>query len=313
MRGFALYMGRRVAASIVTLLGVAFIVVALVRLLPGDPARVIAGLEASQKEVERIRENLGLDQPLFTQYWRFLENLAHGDLGTSARTGNPVSAEIAARLPFTIELAFLGTAIGAVLGILLGVAAAVHRSSWIDHLLSSLAVMGVSIPVYWLGIMLIVVFAVNLGWLPASGAETLPSLLLPSFTIGLFSVALVSRMTRTNMLDVLGQDYVRTARAKGLSSNLVVYKHALRNAFIPVLTVIGLQFGNLLGGAVLTESVFGWPGIGRLLVDSIFSRDFPMVQGIVFTFAVMFIIVNIITDLLYTVVDPRVRLYGDAG
>lgn len=304
-----MYMGRRLAASAVTLLGVSFIVVALVRLLPGDPARVIAGIQASQEEVNRIREQLGLDQPLLTQFWFFLQNLVQGDMGTSARTGAPVLSEILARLPFTVELAVMGTVFGAVVGILLGVTAATNRGRWPDHLLSSLAVMGVSTPVYWLGLLLIILFSVNLQWLPAAGAEDLSSLILPTFTLGVFSVALVSRMTRANMLEILGQDYVRAAEAKGLGNRVVVYKHALRNAFIPVLTVIGLQFGNLLGGAVLTESVFGWPGIGRLLVDSIFSRDLPMVQGIVFTYAVMFIVVNIITDLLYTVVDPRVRLY----
>lgn len=309
MRGLALYMGRRLAASAVTLLGVAFIVVALGRLLPGDPARVIAGLQASEREVDRIRDQLGLDQSLFTQFGVFLGQLVQGDMGVSARTGTPVVSEILARLPFTVELAVLGTTLGAVLGILLGVTAATHRGRWPDHVLSSLAVMGVSTPVYWLGLLLIIVFSVNLQWLPAAGAENLSSLILPTFTLGVFSVALVSRMTRANMLEVLGQDYVRAAEAKGVGDRVVVYKHALRNAFIPVLTVIGLQFGNLLGGAVLTESVFGWPGIGRLLVDSIFSRDLPMVQGIVFTYAVMFIVVNIITDLLYTVVDPRVRLY----
>jgi peptide/nickel transport system permease protein len=302
-------MGRRLAASAVTLLGVAFIVVALGRLLPGDPARVIAGLQASEREVDRIRDQLGLDQSLFTQFGVFLGQLVQGDMGVSARTGTPVVSEILARLPFTVELAVLGTTLGAVLGILLGVTAATHRGRWPDHVLSSLAVMGVSTPVYWLGLLLIIVFSVNLQWLPAAGAENLSSLILPTFTLGVFSVALVSRMTRANMLEVLGQDYVRAAEAKGVGDRVVVYKHALRNAFIPVLTVIGLQFGNLLGGAVLTESVFGWPGIGRLLVDSIFSRDLPMVQGIVFTYAVMFIVVNIITDLLYTVVDPRVRLY----
>lgn len=309
MRRFAVYMGRRLVASVVTLLGVIFIVVALVQLLPGDPARVIAGLQASQQEVNRIRAMLGLDRPLLVQYGLFLDHLVHGNMGISARTNNPVVSEIANRLPFTLELAFLGTAIGAALGVLMGVVAATRRATWVDHLMSSVAVMGVSIPVYWLGILLIILFAVDLRWLPAAGAEHLSSLVLPSFTIGMFSVGLVSRMTRANMLDVLGQDYVRTAHAKGLTDRIVIYKHALRNAAIPVLTVIGLQFGTLLGGAVLTESVFAWPGIGRLLVDSIFARDFPMIQGIVLTYATMFVVVNIITDLLYTVVDPRVRLY----
>ncbi|MQA96742.1 MAG: ABC transporter permease subunit [Streptosporangiales bacterium] len=303
-------MGHRLVASVITLLGVAFIVVALVRLLPGDPARVIAGLQAGQEEVDRIRATLGLDRPLLVQYGLFLEDLVHGDMGESARTNNSVVSEILTRLPFTLELAFAGTAIGAAVGILMGVAAATRRATWVDHLTSTVAVIGVSIPVYWLGILLIILFAVNLQWLPAAGAEHLSSLILPSFTIGMFSVGLVSRMTRANLLDVLGQDYVRTAHAKGLTDRFVIYKHALRNAFIPVLTVIGLQFGTLLGGAVLTESVFAWPGIGRLLVDSIFARDFPMIQGIVLTYATMFVVVNVITDLLYTVVDPRVRLYG---
>src|SRR5262245_25940926 len=210
-------MGRRLAASVVTLLGVAFIVVSLVRLLPGDPARVIAGLLASQEEIARIRQLLGLQRPLIVQYWLFIDNLLHGNLGVSARTGNPVASEIWARLPFTLELAFIGTMIGAFLGIVMGVAAATRRGTWIDHLLSSLAVAGVSMPVYWLGILLIVVFAVDLRWLPAAGAENLSSLILPSITIGVFALALVSRMTRANMLDIMGQDYVRTARAKGLA------------------------------------------------------------------------------------------------
>lgn len=310
MRGFWVYLARRLAASVVTLLGVGLVLVALVQVLPGDPARVIAGMEASNAEVQRIRRMMGLDEPVFVQYLRFLEHLANGNLGVSARTGNPVTVEIWARLPFTLELAVLGTAFGVVAGVLLGVVAATHREGWLDSLVSAVGVMGISMPVYWLGILLIMLFAVNLKVLPASGAASLSSLVLPSLTLGVFSMAIVSRMTRSNMLDVLGKDYIRTVRAKGLVERIVVYKHALRNAFVPILTVIGLQFGSLLGGAVLTESVFAWPGLGRLLVDSINSRDFPMVQGIVFTFAAMFIVVNIITDLLYTVVDPRVRLYG---
>lgn len=309
MRGFWVYMARRLVASVITLLGVGLVLVAMTKLLPGDPARVIAGLQASQQEVERIRQLMGLNEPVFVQYWRFLEHLAQGNMGISARTGNPVTEEILARLPFTLELAFLGTLIGVVFGILLGVVAATHKDSWVDSLVSAVGVMGISVPVYWLGILLIVLFAVNLKLVPASGAEHLSSLILPSLTLGVFSMAIVSRMTRSNMLDVLGRDYIRTVRAKGLVERVVVYRHALRNSFVPILTVIGLQFGSLLGGAVLTESVYSWPGLGRLLVDSIGARDFPMVQGIVFTFAAMFIVVNIITDLLYTVVDPRVSLY----
>ena len=310
MSGLSTYLLQRLVASIVTLLGVIFVLVSLVQFLPGDPARVIAGLRATPAQVARVRDEMGLDDSVFVQYWRFLENLAHGNLGVSARTGDSVAAEIWARLPFTLELAVLGTLIGTVAGITLGVIAATHKDKWTDSFVSMIGVVGISMPVYWLGIILILVFAVWLNVLPASGASSLRSLILPSFTLGVFSMAIVARMTRSTMIDELGQDFVRTVRAKGVTERVVIYRHALRNAFVPILTVIGLQFGTLLGGAVLTETVFAWPGIGRLLVESISARDFPMVQGIIFVFAAMFIVVNVITDLLYTVVDPRVRLYG---
>lgn len=310
MKGLATYLLKRLVASIVTLLGVIFVLVALIQFLPGDPARVIAGLRATPAQVARIRDQMGLDDSVLAQFWRFLDHLAHGNMGVSARTGDGVVSEIWARLPFTLELAFLGTLVGIVAGITLGVIAATHKDTWTDSIVSIVGVMGISMPVYWLGILLIMLFAVTLNVLPASGASSLRSLILPSITVGVFSMAIVARMTRSTMIDELGQDYVRTVRAKGVVEGLVVYKHALRNAFVPILTVIGLQFGTLLGGAVLTETVFAWPGIGRLLVDSIVARDYPMVQGIIFVFAAMFIVVNVITDLLYTVVDPRVRLYG---
>lgn len=310
MKGLATYLLKRLVASIVTLLGVIFVLVALIQFLPGDPARVIAGLRATPGQVDRIRDQMGLDDSVLVQFWRFLDHLAHGNMGVSARTGDGVVLEISARLPFTLELAFLGTLVGIVAGITLGVIAATHKDTWTDSFVSMVGVMGISMPVYWLGILLIMLFAVTLNVLPASGASSLGSLVLPSVTLGVFSMAIVARMTRSTMIDELGQDYVRTVRAKGVVERVVVYKHALRNAFVPILTVIGLQFGTLLGGAVLTETVFAWPGIGRLLVDSIIARDYPMVQGIIFVFAAMFIVVNVITDLLYTVVDPRVRLYG---
>lgn len=310
MSGLSTYLLKRLAASVATLLGVIFVLVALVQFLPGDPARVIAGLRATPAQVARVRDEMGLDDSVFVQYWRFLENLAQGNLGVSVRTGDSVAAEIWARLPFTLELAVLATLIGTLAGITLGVIAATHKDKWTDSFVSMIGVVGISMPVYWLGIILILIFAVWLHVLPASGAASLKSLILPSFTLGVFSMAIVARMTRSTMIDELGQDFVRTVRAKGVVERVVIYKHALRNAFVPILTVIGLQFGTLLGGAVLTETVFAWPGIGRLLVDSISARDFPMVQGIIFVFAAMFIVVNVITDLLYTVVDPRVRLYG---
>lgn len=300
---------RRLLASVVTLLGVIFVLVTLFKFVPGDPARIIAGLQATPAQVEAIRKTMGLEQSVFVQFREFLEKLLHGNMGVSARTGSSVISEIGQRLPYTLELAVFGTLFGVVFGILLGVLAAKHKGKVTDTISSMVGVMGISMPVYWLGILLILVFSVQLKLLPIGGAASLQSLIMPTITLGVFSMALVSRMTRSTMLDSLIQDYVRTARAKGVNARVVVYKHALRNAFIPVLTVIGLQFGTLLGGAVLTETVFAWPGLGRLLVDSINARDFPMVQGIVLTFAAMFIVVNIITDLLYSVVDPRVRLY----
>lgn len=309
MKGLAAYLVRRLVASVITLLGVLFVLVLMVQFLPGNPARVIAGLRASKAEVEQIRQQMGLDEPFIVQFWRFIENLLHGSMGVSARTGNGVFSEIAARLPYTLELAILGTIIGIIAGITLGVIAATHKDQWVDNFVSTIGVMGISMPVYWLGILLILVFAVNLKWVPASGAASLDALILPSVTIGVFLMAIIARMTRSTMIDELGQDYARAVRAKGVVERLVVLRHALRNAFVPILTVIGLQFGTLLGGAVLTENVFSWPGLGRLLITSITSRDFPMVQGIIFTFATMFIVVNVITDLLYMVVDPRVRLY----
>jgi peptide/nickel transport system permease protein len=301
------YIARRLAVSVVTLLGVTIIAFALVQLLPGDPARTIAGLLASEEEVERIRTRMGLDEPVPVQYAQFVGRLATGDLGVSARTRRPVAQEIGVRLPKTIELAAVGTIIGSVLGIVGGVVAARFRNRFPDHAISMGSLVGISMPVYWLGLLLIMVFAVNLGWLPAAGAERRASIILPGFTIGLFTVALVARMTRASMLEVLEQDYVRTAVAKGVANRNVIYRHALRNAFIPVLTVIGIQFGSLLGGAVLTEFVFAWPGIGRLLVDSIFARDFPMVQGIIVVFALMFIVVNLIVDILYSYVNPKIQ------
>jgi ABC-type dipeptide/oligopeptide/nickel transport system permease component len=301
------YVGKRLAISVITLWGVTIIAFSLVQLLPGDPARTIAGLLASSAEVERIRERMGLEAPLPVQYGVYVSRLVQGDLGVSARTRRPVRSEIAARLPRTLQLAAVATVIGTVGGILAGVAAARRRGRWPDHVISTVSVMGVAMPVYWLGLLLILLFAVRLGWLPAAGADRVSSIVLPGLTLGVFSVALIARMTRASMLDVLQQDYVRTAYAKGVRDRVAVYRHALRNAFIPILTVIGLQFGALLGGAVLTENVFGWPGIGRLLVDSIFARDFPMVQGIVLVYAVLFILVNLAVDVLYAYVNPRIQ------
>ena len=301
------YIIHRLAAAVPTLLGVAVIVFLMLRLLPGDPARVTAGVLASAEDVERIRHQLGLDQPLVVQFALFLGGLLRLDLGLSARTSQPVIQEVLARLPYTIELAVMATAIATAIGIAAGVVAATHHNSKVDYLVSAASLCGVSMPVYWLGLMLIVVFAINLGWFPAAGADQPASFVLPSLTLASFTVALIARMTRSSMLEVLRQDYVQTARAKGLHERAVRYAHALRNALLPVITIVGLQFGTLLGGAVLTETVFGWPGIGQLLVESIFARDYPLVQGIVLTFSGLFILVNLAVDVLYAYVDPRIH------
>lgn len=301
------YVARRLLAAVPTLLGVSIVVFLMVRLLPGDPARVVAGVLASEGDVENIRHQLGLDQPGPVQYLDFVTRLGHLDLGTSVRTGQPVGAEVLARLPWTVELAATSIAVAAILGIAGGLVAALYHNRRLDVIMSALMLFGISMPVYWFGLMLIVVFAIKLQWLPAAGSQDPGAWILPTLTLAAFSVALIARMTRSTMLEVLRADYVRTARAKGLVERAIVYGHALRNAMLPVVTVVGHQFGTLLGGAVLTETVFGWPGMGQLLVDALFARDYPVVQGIVLTFSTLFILVNLAVDLLYSAIDPRIH------
>jgi len=303
------YIVQRLIIAIPTLIGVATVVFLMLRMLPGDPARVIAGLMATEADVEKIRVQLGLDQPVLVQYVTFFGRLLHLDLGISARSSQPVLQEVLARLPYTVELATIAIIVATIVGVLTGVIAATHHNSKIDYLVSAFSLFGVSMPVYWLGLMLIVVFAINLHLLPAAGADEPTSVILPAITLASYVVGLIARMTRSSMLEVLRQDYVQTARSKGLHERVVLYVHALRNALLPVITVVGLQFGTLLGGAVLTETVFGWPGIGQLLVDSIFARDYPVVQGITLTFSSLFILVNLSVDILYAYVDPRIH-YG---
>lgn len=308
MGAFVNYCARRLVAAIITLLGVIAVLIFTFQVLPGDPARVIAGPMASAEAVDKIRVEMGLERPLVVQYVEYVGHVLRGDLGTSPRTRAPVLEEIAERLPYTMALAVLGTLLGVVLGVPLGVIAAVRKDRWPDAIGSVIGVAGISLPVFWTGILLIVLFAVTWKILPAGGADGPASYVLPSLTLGIFSMAIVSRMTRSTMIEKLDEDYVRTVRSKGVRE-ITVTRHALRNAAIPILTVVSLQFGTLLGGAVLTEIIFSWPGMGRLLIESIQARDFPMVQGIVLIFAAMFILVNFVTDILYTVVDPRVRLY----
>jgi peptide/nickel transport system permease protein len=307
--GFAGFTIRRIVAAIPTLFGVTVIVFLMVRILPGDPARILAGLEASQDEVNRIRAQLGLTQPLPVQYEIFLMRLARGDLGRSITTQAPVAAEIASRLPQTAVLAAIATALAGILGIVSGIAVSNRQNTATDYVVTVVALAGVSIPVFWLGLMLMLVFAVGLHLVPAGGYAGPVSLILPSITLAAFSLAIVERMTRSSMLESLTQDYVRTARAKGVAERVVIYRHALRNALIPVVTVIGLQFGTLLGGAVLTETTFAWPGLGRLLVGAIAARDYPIIQGVVLLFAVTFLFVNLTVDLIYGYIDPRIK-YG---
>jgi peptide/nickel transport system permease protein len=301
------YLLRRLLLTVPVLLGVTFIIFAMVRLTPGDPAQVIAGEQATRETVEAVRRSLGLDQPILVQYVRFLGDLVRGDMGRSTRSQRPVLQELADRFPSTVELTLAGMLVASVIGLGAGVVSATRRNRWPDTLSMVLALGGVSMPVFWLGLMLILLFSVKLGWLPPVGRGSLTQLILPAITLGAASAAILARMTRSSLLEVLGQDWVMTARAKGLAERFVIYKHALKNAMIPVVTVMGLQFGTLLSGAVLTETVFAWPGIGRLIVESILARDYPVVQGAVLLTALSFVFVNLVVDLLYSVLDPRIR------
>lgn len=301
------YAVRRLLVAIPTLWGVATISFLLLHLIPGDPARVMAGPAATPVQIAQLRHQFGLDRSLLSQYFTYMGRLLRGDFGTSTRTGNSVISEIGARAPYTVELAVVAIVIAAVVGTTFGVLAAVRRNSPLDTTLSGVSVLGVSLPVYWVGLLFVMVFAVNLHWLPAAGANTPDSYVLPGVTLALFPIGFISRQVRASMIEVLGQDFIRTSYAKGLSRSAVVIRHGLRNALLPVTTVIGLQFGQLLGGAILTETIFAWPGLGRLLVDSINSRDYAVVQGVVFLFAVTLIVINLITDILYSYIDPRIR------
>jgi ABC-type dipeptide/oligopeptide/nickel transport system permease component len=301
------YVLKRLLSTLPVLFGISLIVFILLRSLPGDPAQVLAGELATQENVEAMRAEWGLDKPIYVQYGIFLRNLVRLDLGKSARTSQPVTTEIWSRLPNTVLLAVVSIILACLLGIPAGIFSAVKRYTPADYIVMVLALFGISMPVFWLGLMLIILFAVKLHWLPAGGIGSWRHVILPAFTLALFSIAFIARMTRSSMLEVMSQDYVTTARSKGLLEKVVILKHALRNAFIPVITVIGLQFGALLGGAVLTETVYAWPGIGRLIVDSIQARDYNMIQGIVLVFACLYILVNLIIDVLYAYIDPRIH------
>ncbi len=301
------YVLKRLLLALPVLLGVSVVVFVAIRLIPGDPAQIMAGQAATEEVVRQIRQSLGLDRPLPVQYLYFLRNVVRGDLGRSLFNGAPVVEELGQRFPRTVRLALASMVVASVIGIPAGILAATRHLSWVDTLVMLVALVGVSMPVFWLGLNLILVFSVRLQWLPAFGYETWRHLLLPSVTLGAASAAIVARMTRSAMLEVLGQDYIRTARAKGLAERVVVNRHALRNALIPVVTVLGLQLGTLLSGAVLTETVFAWPGIGRLLVDAVLARDYPIIQGATLLIAATFVALNLAVDVLYGLLDPRIR------
>jgi peptide/nickel transport system permease protein len=317
------------------LLGVSIVVFFMVRAIPGDPAQLLLGQQATQEQVQQVRQNMGLDKPVIVQYGIFLADALRGDLGNSIVTGRPVTTELLARFPATLELTAFAMFVAILVGVPVGVISAVKQYSLLDKFTSVLALTGISMPIFWLAMILIVIFFVNLGWLPFPGRlstgyavtsitglvlvdslltlnfaafwDGFKHLILPAIALGTIPMAVIMRMTRSSMLEVMGEDYVRTARAKGVVPWRVIFKHALRNAMLPTATVIGLQAGLLMGGAVITETIFSWPGVGQIAYDSVNRRDYAMIQGVVLYGATLFVLVNLLVDVLYAVLDPRVR------
>lgn len=296
--------------TVPVVIGVSILIFLIIRLIPGDPAVAIAGVQATPAYIEQVRKELHLDRSLPVQYAFFVNRLVRGDLGNSTLTRRPVVVELRERFPRTIELTLIALLIASVVGIAAGIISATKRYSLFDNISMLVALFGVAAPVFWLALMLQLLFSVQLGWLPSTGRGTFLHLILPSLTLGMASSGLIARITRSSMLEVLRQDFITTARSKGLAEKIIVYKHALKNALIPVVTIMGLQFGLLLGGAVLTETVFAWPGVGRLLVDSILARDYPVVQGAVLVLAFSFVLINLVVDLIYAFLDPRISYHS---
>jgi peptide/nickel transport system permease protein len=331
------YVLRRLLGLVPVLFGITLLVFLFLQLIPGDPAQAILGERGTPEQLAALREKLGLNKPLYVQYLTFVKNILTGDLGTSAVSTIPVAEELKRRWPATFELALAATLVAVVLGIPVGILAAVRKNSLLDTLSMSLSLVGVSMPVFWLGLLLVYFFAVNLHWLPTGGRlstdlaidfrpitgflvldgmlalkpevlmDALRHLILPALTLGTIPLAILTRITRSAMLEVLSQDYVRTARAKGLAERQVILKHALKNALLPVVTLVGLQFGTLLGGAILTETIFSWPGIGSYIYEGILNRDYPVVQAGVLVVATVFVLVNLLVDLSYALLDPRIQ------
>ena len=301
------YILRRILMLVPVLFGVTLVSFSLLHLVPGDPAEVLGGQEATKEDVERIRREYGLDRPLAVQYLRFAANAARGDFGVSIQSRHPVRDLLLQRLAFTLQLSLASILVASAVGLLAGVVSSTRPYSLFDATSMLGALFGISMPIFWLGLLLILVFAVRLHWLPSGGTGTLLHLILPAIALGGASAAVIARMTRASMLEVVQQDYIRTARAKGHREGVVILRHALKNAMIPILTVFGLEFGSMLGGAVLTETVFSLPGIGRLLVEGIFARDYPVVQGAMILVGTTFVLVNLLTDVAYAFFDPRIR------
>jgi peptide/nickel transport system permease protein len=314
------YLLRRLGASAVTLLLSTIVIFAGVRALPGDPARALAGEQNSPAQIAAIRAEYGLDDAVWVQYWHYLTNSLTGDLGTSLRTGIPVNEMLRSALPVTVELSLLALLVATVVGVLTGIVATVRRGRPAEWFANGFALLGLSVPNFWLGLMAILWLSVALGWLPASGyvparesiTDNLVHMVLPALILGTQLAAVIMRQTRSSMLEALSTDYIRTARAKGLRERKVVWVHGLRNSLIVVVTIVGLQLGALISGAVVTERIFALPGFGKLTVDAVFQRDYPVIQAVVLVTAVVYIVVNLLVDLLYSLIDPRIRVAGEA-
>jgi peptide/nickel transport system permease protein/oligopeptide transport system permease protein len=299
---------RRILAVVPVLFGVTLAVFSMLFLVPGDPVKMmLAEFVTNPDQVAQMRAQLHLDEPILKQYGRFVTSAARGDLGTSIRSRRPVTTEIGENVASTAQLAVAAMLVAIAVGVPLGLLAALSRNSWLDVASMGTALLGVSMPSFWLGLLLIFVFSLHLSWFPATGGGDLAHLILPAITLGTIAAAIIARLTRSSMLEVLGQDYVRTARAKGLGGFSVVARHALKNALIPIITIFGLQFGNLLAGAVIVETVFSRPGLGRLIVGGILSKDFPLVQGTVLFVATIYVLINVLVDVAYAYADPRIR------
>lgn len=302
------YIVKRVIGVIPTLIIVTTFVFFFVRLIPGDPARLVAGPQATLEDVEVVREELGLNKPILTQYADYVTGLFHGDLGMSLRTKRPVATEVSLRYMNTVKLTVFSLVWSVIAGVLIGVWSGKHRSRWQDYTGMTLAISGISMPSFWIGFLLIMVFSVNLKWFPTTGADSWKSFILPAIALGTSIAAIIARFTRSSIIEVMKEDYIRTARAKGLREKSVIWKHAFRNAMISVVTVVGLQFGFLLGGSVVTESVFAFPGLGSLLVESVNYRDYNAIQSLILIFSLHFILINLVVDILYALLNPEIKL-----